>query len=372
MATDFSTLIVLATQDIMNKRDFIKTSLLGLAGLQLPNLLSADPKAMPLSFDYWMWTRPKSADSEQDLKRRYKSYHDAGVRGLFFEDYSKKHFQIAKEQGLETHRWMWTMNRGEKELLDKHPEYYAVSRSGKSCADQPPYVGYYRFLCPSHPDVPRYLEEKSREQLEKEDVDGLHLDYIRYPDVVLPVNLWDGYDLDQSTELADYDFCYSKYTKQAYLEETGVDIDTVERPEQSPSWRAFRYEQVNKVVNRISEVALEYQKPLTAAVFPTPDLARRIVRQDWANWNLSAVFPMIYHGFYREPVQWIGQAVKEGVQTLDQKFPLYAGLYMPDFQSLDELKEGIRLSKKNGAAGVSLFGEREFDQEVIDLLRSLR
>ena len=162
----------------MNKRDFIKTSLLGFAGLQFPSIsLAAD--ATPLSFDYWMWIRPNTKDSDAAIKQRYTSYREAGVRGLLFEDYSVRHFQIAKSLGLETHRWMWTMNRGEQDLLSKNPEYYAVSRSGKSCADQPPYVNYYRFLCPSHPDVPKYLEDKAREQLEKEDIDGLHLDYLR-------------------------------------------------------------------------------------------------------------------------------------------------------------------------------------------------
>lgn len=41
---------------------------------------------------------------------------------------------------------------------------------------------------------------------------------------------------------------------------------------------------------------------VTAAVFPTPEVARRNVRQDWVNWNLTGVFPMVYHGFYKEHV----------------------------------------------------------------------
>ena len=355
-----------------NRRSFLKAAGLGLASLQLnPRVLLA--KSSPsFTFDYWLWIRADEKESESQIKKKLQSYKEAGVRGLLFENYSKKHFQLTKEFGMEAHRWMWTMNRGEKEILEKHPEYYAVSRSGKSCATNPPYVGYYRFLCPSHPDVPKYLEEKAREQLALEDVDGLHLDYIRYPDVILPVNLWENYKLDQSTELADYDFCYSKYSKEAFRNETGIDIDKVERPEQSLSWRAFRYGQITKVVNRICEVAKDYQKPVTAAVFPTPDLARRIVRQDWPMWNLSAVFPMIYHGFYKEPIHWIGTAVEEGINSLKGKYPLYAGLYLPDFKNLIELEQAIKLVKIKGAAGVSLFGETEFDAQTIKLLQKLR
>lgn len=356
-----------------SRRNFIKSAGVGLAALNFtPKDIIPPSATKPFVFDYWLWCRPNASESEQKLNAMFQGYKEAGVRGVFFENYSKKHFQLAKENGLEAHRWMWTMNRGEKELLEKHPEYYAVSRSGKSCANNPPYVGYYRFLSPSHPDVPKYLEEKAREQLEMEDVDGLHLDYIRYPDVILPVNLWQNYNLDQSTELPDFDFCYSQFSKDAFLKETGINIDLVERPDQSLSWRSFRQQQITKVVNRICAAAKEYDKPVTAAVFPTPDLAKRIVRQNWPNWDLTAVFPMIYHGFYKEPIHWIGTAVDEGVQAINGKYPLYAGLYLPDFKNLGELEQGILLAKKNGAAGVSLFGESEFDPQTIAVLKKLK
>ncbi len=66
---------------------------------------------------------------------------------------------------------------------------------------------------------------------------------------------------------------------------------------------------------------------------------------------------MIYHGFYKENVSWIGDAVEEGIHVLAGKFPLYAGLYLSDFKSDDEIRQGIQYALKNGAAGVSLFGD---------------
>src|SRR5690606_16599517 len=142
----------------------------------------------------------------------------------------------------------------------------------------------------------------------------------------------------------------------------------LEYPEASLSWRLYRYNAVNTIVNHLAEVAKEKKKPITAAVFPTPEVARRIVRQDWTNWNLNAVYPMIYHGFYKEDVRWIGDAVTEGVHFLNGKFPLYAGLYLPDFDSMEELKTGILLSMEKGAAGVSLFGN--VTPEVLATLKS--
>jgi hypothetical protein len=117
----------------------------------------------------------------------------------------------------------------------------------------------------------------------------------------------------------------------------------------------------------LAEIANKNKKPITAAVFPTPEIARRIVRQDWTNWNLDGICPMIYHGFYREQVGWIGDAVEEGIHFLCGKFPLYAGLFLPDFKSMDELEAGIKVAIKNGASGVSLFGR--VDEKVLNVLR---
>jgi uncharacterized lipoprotein YddW (UPF0748 family) len=201
-------------------------------------------------------------------------------------------------------------------------------------------------------------------------VDGIHLDYIRYCDVILPINLWDNYGIEQNKELPEYDFCYCETCRGKYKEKTGVDPLDMEHPDQSASWRTFRYEQINNMVNYLSEVVHKAKKPITAAVFPTPEIARRIVRQDWTKWNLDGVCPMIYHGFYREQVSWIGDAVEEGVHFLNGRFPIYAGLFLPDFKSQEELKEGIELAMANGASGISLFGK--VDAEVLNTLKSFK
>lgn len=342
-----------------NRRKFVKTGLLaGLSATVLPVVSNA--KGFELGrkkrWKHWVWTNPNLKDTEQQLAERYQKYHEAGIRGIFFENDSEKHFRAAKAQKLEAHRWIWTMNRGEKTLLDTHPEWYAKNRKGESCADHPPYVNYYRWLCPSREEVRQYLENDYAEALKKDYVDGIHLDYVRFCDVILPVNLWSKYNLVQTMEMPEFDYCYCEVCREKYKQEHGITLSEVEYPEASPSWRLFRYQQVNQVVERLTKVAASYKKPITAAVFPTPDIAHRNVKQDWVNWNVSAVCPMIYHGFYKENVAWIGEAVAEGVAALDGKFPLYTGLYLPDFNNDTELQQGMENALSNGAAGVSLFG----------------
>lgn len=354
----------------MKKRDFIKSSLLagiGLAGFQ--NSFGTEKIDQPKSADlkHWVWENPDLQEIEKSLKEKYERFYQAGIRGMFFEHDSEKHFRIAKKAGLEAHRWMWTMNRGEKELLENHPEWYAVSRNGDSCATKPPYVNYYRWLCPSKPEVLAYLEDQVQQILKKDYVDGIHLDYIRYCDVILPVNLWPNYNIVQQKELPEYDFCYCETCRSNFKEMHGVDPLELEYPDQSLSWRQYRYDRITKVVNQLAKLAHKNGKPITAAVFPTPEVARRIVRQDWTNWNLDGICPMIYHGFYREQADWIGTAVAEGIHFLCGRFPVYAGIYLPDFKSENELEIGIKAALQNGASGISFFGN--VDEKTLSVLQ---
>lgn len=359
---------------MISKRQFLKSVLIaGLAGTQLPLGASARKndflKKNKKKWKHWVWINPNPTDMDTDVDALYASYHEAGIRGIFFEADSEKHFRLAKKNKIAAHRWMWTMNRGEKGLLAAHPEWYAVNRKGESCADKPPYVDYYRWLCPSREEVYQYLETQVKNILSKEYVDGIHLDYVRYCDVILPLNLWDNYGIEQTKELPEYDYCYCDVCRENFRLQNGTDPLSVIYPDQNLSWRRFRYNNITRLVNRLSAVAHEFKKPITAAVFPTPEVAKRNVRQDWTNWNLDAVCPMIYHGFYKEGVGWIGDAVAEGVKGIAGKFPLYAGLYLSDFKSKEDIKTGIELAMKNGAAGVSLFGK--VDTPILEILKSI-
>ena len=357
---------------MINKRQFIKSFLVaGLATTQLSlsSTASQDNKLKKKKTKHWVWVNPNLNDKSEDLEVLYAAYHDAGIGGIFFEADSEKHYRAAKKNKIEAHRWMWTMNRGEKDLLAAHPEWYAVNRKGDSCADMPPYVDYYRWLCPSKEEVYQYLESHVKEALDKDYIDGIHLDYVRYCDVILPVNLWDGYGIEQTKELPEYDFCYCDLCRENFRLQRGIDPLSIIYPDQSLSWRNFRYNNITKIVNRLSAVAHQYKKPITAAVFPTPEVAKRFVRQDWTNWNLDGICPMIYHGFYKEEIGWIGDAVAEGVKGIGGKFPLYAGLYLPNFKSNQEIKTAIGIAMQNGAAGVSIFGK--LNPDLLAILKEI-
>lgn len=304
----------------------------------------------------WIWAGVDEKASPADQQRRFEQYRAFGVDAVLFSGVSPAVFARAKAQGLATHAWTWTLCRGDRDLLEKHPDWYVVSREGKSAATHPPYVGYYHFLCPSRPEVQEHLARQFADLADTPDLDGVHLDYIRFPDVILPVALWKQYNLVQHEELPPYDFCYCAVCRAAFKAEAGIDPLELADPPAHDAWRAFRYASVTRLVNRLVDVVHRKGRQITAAVFPTPQIARKLVRQDWVRWNLDAVLPMVYHSFYNEPIAWIEKAVREGVTALPPGRPLYAGLHLPDLKTDAAFDQAVRAARDGGAQGVALFG----------------
>jgi uncharacterized lipoprotein YddW (UPF0748 family) len=303
----------------------------------------------------WAWTDGGQKLSPKEQTRRFTDFRKAGIHALLFSSFNAEVLARAKDQGLETHAWTWALCRGDKELLEKHPDWYDVSRQGDSAANKPPYVDYYHFLCPSHEGVREHLTKIVSDLGDTPNLDGVHLDYIRYPDVILPYALWKKYNLVQNEELPQFDFCYCEVCRAAFKQQTGQDPLKMPDPPSNAAWLQYRYDSVTKLVNHLVEVAHGKRKQITAAVFPTPSLAKKLVRQDWVHWNLDAVLPMVYHSFYNEKPQWIQGAVREGVTALPENRPLYAGLYLPELHG-DDFDRSVNFAMAGGASGVSLFG----------------
>lgn len=341
----------------MLRRDFIKaaaaTALAPVVGRVSDGYKESQQRKVTQQ-RYWIWSGVSPNESRTKLKERYADLKSKGLSGVFISGVDDREFEIIAEAGLEVHTWMWTTNRGDEWIMKNHPEWYMVSRSGKSCRDQPPYVGYYRWISPVIPAVQSYLEERVAELAAHPAVTGVHLDYVRYPDVILPKALWRQYGLDQTEELPDYDFDYGDAICRAFKSATGRDPREIENPAHDQQWLHFRYDSVTKLVEKLSKVAHSHQKKITAAVFPTPRMARKICRQDWDKWPLDAACPMIYNSFYDESVDWIGECVLENVQAV--RFPVYAGLYMPALSNPDDFAKALALCTKRGAAGASFFG----------------
>ena len=221
--------------------------------------------------------------------------------------------KIAHANGLEYHAWIPTMLKG-----DADSTWYAVNRKGESAYKVQAYVPYYKCMCPNNDDVANYLVTEYSKIAEIPEVDYVHLDYIRYVDVILARGLWEKYGLVMNEEYPTADYCYCDKCVADFKAATGIDIKAVEDPSKCEEWKQFRYDVVTKLVGKIADAVHAKGKKVSAAVFPGPDsYAKKLVRQEWNKWNIDAFFPMNYNDFYLEPASWVGKVTAEEVASVN-------------------------------------------------------
>ena len=321
----------------------------------------------------YAWMGGPGRDTDKEIKANFMDLKSKGIIGLMYngghdpETY-KRVGGIAKEVGLEFHSWIPALIQGENPKLD--PALYALNGLGESAFEKPAYADYYKFLCPNREEVYQFLAGLYGSIADLPEVDGIHLDYIRFPDVILAEGLWAKYNLVMDREYPQFDYCYCDHCVNGFKEKTGMDIKSVEDPSQVEEWKQYRYDLITNIVNRLADMVHAKGKEINAAVFPGPNsVARKIVRQEWDKWNVDAFYPMNYNDFYLKGTKWIGEVSNEGVTAINNRKPLYSGLFIcprpeskadepdPEGHGLvpEELEEAIRESMENGAAGVCLF-----------------
>lgn len=326
-------------------------------------------------FKFWTWMTADSSRTDESYTTEFKKYSDNGIDAVLINtnadaDLLGRLAPLAVNEGLEVHAWMFTMNRPGDSIAMQHPEWYVVNRNGESSFETRPYVDYYQFLCPTRKESREHVLGLIDKMSKVEGVTSFHLDYIRFPDVFLPIGLLPKYDLVQDEELAEYDFCYcdaciAKFEEEHHknpLESHNTAIDM--------EWKQFRLNQIKAVVDDAYKIVHENGKLLTGAVFPYPEMADHMVRQRWDKWNIDMVLPMIYNNFYNEEIDWIGFATRQGVKDLEgSKTELHTGIYVPEM-SPEQLAEAIQQAKDNGAKGAAFFDGNALTDEQLAVIKA--
>jgi uncharacterized lipoprotein YddW (UPF0748 family) len=364
-----------------DRRAFLKTA----AAAAFPLFSSAAPAGRTVK--NWAWIGTDTRRPADDWKRRFALMRESGVKAILPEIYNGRDayfastrlpvksdwlgmlLPLARAEGLEVHAWIWSMPCMVEAIMKAHPDWYNVNARGESAVDKPAYVDDYRFLDPGRPEVREWVQGTVKELAGIPELTGVHLDYIRHPDAILPVGLWKKYNIVQDRVLPQYDYGYTGYERKRFKQQYGVDPLAINDAEDAGRWMKFRLDMVTDLVNEYLVPAAHAKgKQITAAVFPGPGLARINVRQDWGRWQLDAFLPMLYNFYYNAGPEWVGEQTREGVSTVKQ--PVYSGLFV---HGMDEpsFAKTVEIALRAGASGVSLFSEGGMDDAKWKVLRSL-
>ena len=325
------------------------------------------------NFTFSTWTGGGNVFDAEVWEKKLSFYDSLGISEILVGTNPKvlgKIIPLARKKNIKVHGWMWTLNRPGDTIANKNPNWYAVNRKGDNSLDYRAYVDYYQWLSPFHPDAREHVINNAIQIMEVDGIESVHLDYVRYPDVILGADLQPKYNIIQDKELAEYDYDYHPIARKKFEEIFNKDPLNLKNPELSTEWRQFRLNAITTLVNEIVEIAKKKNVNVTAAVFPFPEMSRQMVRQAWNDWNLFKAYPMLYQNFYRENINWIGFSTKQGVS--DVNFPIISGLYAGALRDPDDFENAIKISKKNGASGISIFTADGLNKEQQSVMVKLK
>ncbi len=312
-------------------------------------------KEPPFVFAAWAHGDAKKTDSA--WRRELAQLTVSGIPDFFIGAGAGelgRMVRLGQKENIRIHGWVWTLNRPGDKIAQQHPDWYAVNRLGKNSLEFRAYVDYYQWLSPFSEGARQHIKENIETIANVNGLASVHLDYVRYCDVILATGLQPKYNLVQDHEMPQFDYGYHPKARTQFKKMFGVDPLAMKNPQLNNEWRQFRLNALTDLVGELRQIVHRHGKKLSAAVFPFPEMSRQMVRQDWAHWQLDIALPMMYHGFYQKDINWIGFCTQQGVRDLQGNGRLYSGLYLPALTPT-ELESAIRQARDNGAAGVSLF-----------------
>ncbi|MGM3304621.1 family 10 glycosylhydrolase [Anabaena sp. WFMT] len=328
------------------------------------------------------------AENEAGLVQIFDRLSQAGINTIFFETvnagYTIYPSQVAPQQnplikdwdplavavklaharGMELHAWVWTFaagNRPHNEIINVSPDY-----PGPVLAANPNWANYDQrgqmipsgqtkpFLDPANPEVRQYLLKLYEEIVTRYQVDGLHLDYIRYP---------------FQDPFVGRIYGYGKAAREQFQQQTGVDPVNIAPTQRDlwQKWTAFRTEQVDSFVAEVSQMSRQKRANLilSVAVFPLPEYERvQKIQQRWEVWarrgDIDLVVPMTYAldtpRFQRLAQPWIN-STKLGSTLLVPGIRL---LSLPTVGAFDQLQ----MLRDLPVSGYALFAADNFNNEL--------
>jgi len=229
-----------------------------------------------------------------------------------------------------------------QDLLKKYPDARAISREGKLKKK----VDWYMGTCPNHPRIRREKLEVIKRIVDKFPVDGVWLDFIRYP------SHWETV----KPELTEYCFCQTCLKK--FKKEVGVDHEGQE-------WIRWKSEQITRFVAQSRAVIKARRKQVKLGLFAVPwqsqEFAGAIMRVIGQDFKLLSQYidmfsPMTYQAMCGRSTDWIAKTVAYFNQITNKPvLPLVQTENKPRIIASEEFENSIKAALRPPSAGVIIF-----------------
>ncbi|MEN3202825.1 MAG: family 10 glycosylhydrolase [Atribacterota bacterium] len=259
----------------------------------------------------------------------------------------------AKKRGMQVHAWYHMFYVGldtPGPILSRFPQWVARNRDGTA--------GYVQggkrffFVCPMHEGVLEFYQGLLEEVATKYDLDGIHLDYFRFPDPTLA------------------DACYCENCRETFRRAYGFDplfLDPVKDFEKHQKWIAFRADALSRfaasLAHSVRRVRPEVLLSCAVKPFGFPLLGYPGFLQDWPRWGKERIFdflvPMTYSS---RPAEFEGLLL--WVRTFLRETPFCAGVWCAGMEKEKVLDE-VHRAWKHTPLGVVLFALPYLSEDLL-------
>lgn len=237
--------------------------------------------------------------------------------------------------------------------LDPHDPRYLERLRSWTLRNEERVEGIY--TNPAHPDIAAHLTRVIEDLLLEYPLDGLHLDYIRYPSA--------EFDYSRASLLAFHEFLRNGSTRRTDGIEEGR-IAPVILPGEDPwevatehpeRWDEFRRERVTATMEQLFRAARGVRPDLviSAAVFPEIGDARASRYQPWTEWLERGIVDAVAPMAYTESPERFRSQIEDAVDVVGgARVWAGLGLYRTSFEGA---VEQARIARAAGAGGFALF-----------------
>jgi len=258
----------------------------------------------------------------------------------------------ARRHGIQVHAWVicWNLEGAPASLLDqcRREKRLQVSSGGESL----------NWLCPSDPRNRVFQRNAVLELAGRYAVDGIHLDYMRYP---------------------SKDACYCSGCRQRFQQAAGLTLRRWPLDAQTgPAAEAFRRWRGDQITGWLAEVRREMKRQapdmkLSAAVYPGFPGCRDSIGQDWGEWArrdlVDLLCPMSYTEKTAQFEQWCRtQAAFPGVHA--RLLPGIGATANESRLNAAQVIDQIAALRRESLRGFVLFdANRTVETEILPFLR---
>jgi uncharacterized lipoprotein YddW (UPF0748 family) len=235
---------------------------------------------------------------------------------------------------------------GAKQLWTEHPDWFMVDSLGKKML---PTSGWYSFLNPVLPEVRAHLRGIVTE-LCAYDVDGIHLDYIRYPHDYRLVASQHYPNATDEELLRHAEFSYDPVSQAELFNEYGWDVSREQITQ-------FRCDSVTRVVRDLSYV-MQLERPgdclLTASVMGNPVEGKHTAYQDSGGWAREGLVDWVVQMNYgTKSFNNYLDAMKTSAGRRRFRSSVVVGIYCKN--DIDVLLEQIDTVRASDCRGLAVF-----------------